>query len=515
MAKGYSFTDISKPTSPSASAVSGGSLNANTTYYYRVMKVSASATTVYFNGKSQVSDQFSVTTDSVNKKARITFTCPYVSGQSYRIWRSTSPTAIGSTYLGCISFYPTDNLYNSSGTVTFDDDGTYAISGSNFCETSDQAHGTLTLSGSTSSDKFSIVDLYNADVANGWGVIQKLDVNTYKVNCFLVGHTSMYWEDKLKTIILADGANIAQAGVNFTFGAISGSNYTSQGCEIIVTSNWLTSISFPNLYAYRTIFKYIFPQIPDPGQLGLTGGGFSAGIVQDCQVDRWRNFAPSAGCTVKNFVMSRFDNAFSNGSATFNSVRMLSGSRIWQISGGNQNIVGRGIYSESTYAVLVIGANSTSSLSTIDSIISQSISINSSSTGFKWYDKFSYNLKILDSSGNGVSGVNVKVYDKDNAVVADVNSDSNGDIAEQFITRRYFEVSGTSLLPENNRNPFTIVVSKNGYETYTEKLTYSSSLAVVKTLCLKTAKAIRLDIKGNQYFAVGKHLGSSAKLLKL
>lgn len=517
MAKGYTFLDIAKPTSPSAVAVAGGSLLANTTYYYRVMKVSPSASGGYYYGKSQMSDQFSVATTSVNKTARITFSCPINAGYQYRVWRSTSPTAIGSTYLGCLTLYPTDNLNNSGGTVSFDDNGSATVVGNTFAEINDQAHGILTLSGSTVSDKFSIIDLYNADVANGWGVIQKLDVNTYKVNCALKGHTGLYWEDKLKTIIFADWVDFNYTNSVFTFGAISGSNYTSQGCEIIITSSWLTQITFPTLYAYRTIFKYIYPVGIDDGNLGLTSAGFNAGVVQDCQVDRFRNFYPYGGanCLMKNFTMSRFDNAFGNYSATFNNVRMLGGSRIWQISGGNKNIVARGVYSESTYAVLVIGSNSTSSLSTINSQISLAILVNSASTGFRWYDKFSYALKVLSEAGVGISGVSLKIYDKDNALIVDATSDANGDFAEQIITRRFFEVNNMTVLPENNRNPFTIVVSKDGLETYQEVISYSSSLEVIKTLTLKPSFKYRTTAEGKKLFVNQPELGSKAELLEI
>jgi hypothetical protein len=145
---------------------------------------------------------------------------------------------------------------------------------------------------------------------------------------------------------------------------------------------------------------------------------------------------------------------------------MLSGSGIWQIVGGNISVVGRDVYSEGTAAVLVAGSDSTSSLSTIDSTISQSIIVNSDSTGFRWYDKISFNLKILDTNGSAINGANLEIYDKDDTLIVNTTSDSNGTVVEQNITKRFFEVNGTSVLPENNSSPFTIIISKTGYETY-------------------------------------------------
>jgi hypothetical protein len=518
MAKGYTFTDIDKPTSPSASAVSGGSLTASTTYYYRVMKVSTSASANYWYGKSQISDQFSVTTDTTNKTARITFTCPYTSGQSYRIWRTKSSTEIGTVYLGHINFYPTDDLYNSSGTVTFDDDGSYTTVGINYAEIDGQSHGILALSGSTSSDVFSIVDLYNADVAGGWGVIQKLDINTYKVNCYLVGHATMYWTDYAKTIIFADGFGTSSGSV-FTFGRVyTGGEKTYQGCELIFTSNWLALTSWYTLIAYRTIFRYVYPPSMDlAGGLGLTGCSFTVGscIVQDCQVDRFRIFQPGSSGLLKNVTISKFDNCFSNSASTFNNVRMYQGSRVWQIAGGNQNITGRGLYINDAYVILIISSGSTSSMTIIDSVIAGTAaiaSISGSSTGFKIYDKISFNLSIFDDSGTGIDTVNAKIYDVDDTEIVDVDSNSSGVVSEQIITRRQWTVDGTTLGSPSVRSPFTLVISKTGYETYTEIFAPSDSSAIIKTVSLKPVNVARITTDGEVLVATTPATGSSSLL---
>lgn len=511
MAKGYTFLDYSQPTSCSASAVAGGSLTASTTYYYRVMKVSPNASANYWYGRSKISDQFSVTTDSTNKTARITFSSTLESGTSYRIWRSTSSTAIGTTYLEHLAWYPADNTYNSGGTVTFDDDGSITTTnGNNFAEVNDNAHGKLTLSGSTSSDMFSIVDLYNADVAAGWGVIQRLDVNTYKVNCYLIGHTGLYWSDKEKTIIFTDGFSSNYSNSYFYFGDSTYSFGYKNGCNIIVTSPWLTGIVFPCLYAYRSTFTYVYP-FSTPS-LGLTSGGFSDGILQDCQIDRWRNFAPySSSCTLRNVQAVRFDNLFDNSSATFNTVQCYGGSRVWQISGGATNLTVRNVTVSGAAIVLLIGAGG-STLTVVNTPVTTPFIINSSSTGFLMYDKFSFDLNVVDSDGVVVSGATVKIYDKDNNLVVDTTTDASGNIAQQEITRRLFTCTGLSYTT-TLKYPFTIEISKSGYETYSEVVSYTSSTAIVKSVCLKTAKRFRYTDSGDTYFNLDQ--ANSGKLIQL
>lgn len=486
MAKAYSFTDVVRPTSPTATGVAGGSLVDGTTYYYRVYKVNASGATDTWGGKSLPSDEFTFTAGATNKTARISFSCPKIGG-SYRIYRATSSAAFTTTYLSNINFFPSDALYNSGGTVTFDDTGYTAPAANNFYEWQDFAHGFLTITGSTSSDKFSITDLYNADVAGGWGIIIKLDENTYKVNCYLVA-TNQYWYDFEKTIIFADGM---LNPYDWKLGNISGEN-TSAGCNLIFKQNAFSSVAWTTLNAYRTTFTYKFPVSPITGGdlgtgLGVTSGSFNAGTMQDCTIDRFRGFVPiSAGCVLNNCIFSRFDNLFSASTATFNGVKCLSGSRVWQISGSNVNVVARGVYATAN-AVLILNSNATSSLKIINSTVTGAINTNGLvSTGFRLYDQISFNLNVVDSNGTAIPTATVQIYDKDNVLIVDTTTATSGSITEQIISRLYYEVSGTSVLPVNNRYPFLIVISKTGYETYTEKVSYLSSLAVVKTVALKT-----------------------------
>lgn len=518
MAKAYTFTDVPQPTGVTVTPVAGGSLVAGTTYYYRVQKVYTNSTGDVWCGKSLPSDEFTFTPDATNKTARISFTCANTNG-SYRIFRQTSSANLaGGQYTSPITFHPKDSDYNTAGTVTFDDTGYTWTAGNSFYEWKDLSHGILTVSGSTSSNKFSITDLYNADVANGWGVVLKLDENTYKVNCHLICSTGQYWYDWEKTIIFADG--LSQTG-NWQLGNITSGVITSGGCNIIVKTSWLSGLNFGTLTAYRTTFIYKYPLSSagadlNGNSLGLCGGGFNAGIMQDCTVDRMRGFTPYASsCVVRNCIFSRFDNLFNNSAATFDDVKLLSGSRIWQISGGNINIVARGIYSYSAYVALAIGSNATSSMTTIDSVIGLGFLINSSSTGLRWYDKISYNLTIVDETGTGISGANLKIYDKDGVELLSVDSNASGVVAEQLLTRRYQEISGTTALPFNNRYPFTVVVSKTGYETYTEKVTYLLSLAVIKTVALKPIVPIRLLAGDGASLALQPELGSSSLLKKI
>lgn len=66
-----------------------------------------------------------------------------------------------------------------------------------------------------------------------------------------------------------------------------------------------------------------------------------------------------------------------------------------------------------------------------------------------------------------------------------------------------------------NQYPFNVVISKTGYETYTEKVSYLASVAVVKTVSLKPVKRIRFTVEAEFFIANQPELGSDSVLVKL
>lgn len=472
MAKTVNFTDIPRPTGLTCTAISGGTLAANTTYYYTVIGVFAKGVASYvFQGKSLPSNEATGRTTTINKSITLTFSIPKGSAFTYRIYRNTTP--IGTTYknLNTLATFPTDALNNVDGIVTWTDNGV-AVSGNAFFEP--YTHGKLVLAGSTISDKFSIVDLYNADVANGWGVIQQVNSNTYLCNTHIVLNPNNYWYDQKKTIIFADG--ITATSANLEFGNINGEK-TFGGCNIDITTCWLSNFNVSNLNAYRTIFRYV-----SPFALNNTGLQFSSGVVRDCQVDYFRNFVPlsSINCTIRNFTCSNFDNLFSAGASIFRNLNLMTGSRVFQ-TGTGTIIYAKGITSVGTGLGLYIGLNS--QLTVVDSTYDNIGSCNIDSTGTWIRDKFSYNLKVTNASGTSINGANVKIYDKFNNLLCDVNTDLNGNIVEQELLRKQWDVvnktiTGTDYFPHKT------VISATGFDDYVEYNSYSNSLPVIKSVAL-------------------------------
>ena len=487
MAKRYSFVDLPKPLNCTATPIAGGTLSASTTYYYRVIGTYSSHT-VYWYGKSKSSDEFSATTTSTDKSITLTWDSPIGENNYYRVFRATTSGGMLNSNSSMIYTSISDATYNSGGTVTWTDDGSIALRDSNYCfEIDNDCHGRLTLSGSTSGDHFSIVDLYDADQTNEWGVITRSSPNVFKINCHLIKHTGLYWTDTRKTIEFCEGMSGSSTDNYFNFGSISGSALTSNGCNLIFNSPWLTTITFGELYAYRTTFACV--NAIDSNMLGLS---FSSGLVQDCTVDNSRSFACTGNLagTFRNLIFSRFDNFFSAYSANFDGVRALRGSRVWQIAGGGKNITARGVFGDGCLACLCVNATSTSSLTIIDSEFTYASPLAgnySRNEGFMYYDQFSYNLTVYErDSVTPIEGAVVTLWDNTEEIFS-VSTDVNGQIAEQFVTRKegtVTSVTGTSVYSYIEKSPFKILITKTDRENYVENFPQATSTAIVKTVAM-------------------------------
>lgn len=86
------------------------------------------------------------------------------------------------------------------------------------------------------------------------------------------------------------------------------------------------------------------------------------------------------------------------------------------------------------------------------------------------YRQYSFDLKVVDGNGDGISGVTVSMDDINGNNVFSVATDGNGDIATQIVTYKTYDRAGG--LPgvtdtEVTFSPHTVTVSKPGYSPRT------------------------------------------------
>ncbi|MFZ4548832.1 MAG: hypothetical protein ACOYN4_15395 [Bacteroidales bacterium] len=512
MPKSVTFSDLATPTSLSAVAVAGGTLLPNTTYYYVVVAVFTVGTSPrnMDGGKSLASNEISVTTTSVNLSVSLTFNHPKGAGGGYRIYRATAPGMYGT----CLNIAPLDSAINIGGACSYIDTGVSPSGNNSFQNTS---HGKLTLLGSTSADAFSIIDLYAASMAAGWGVVTKLDQSTYRVDAYIIGHSGIYWVDEEKTIIFADGF-FAGSASNYRFGRITGL-ITNRGCRLIFKAYHLTDFTPVTLNAFKTTFDWVLDYSPvynSYSGLSYFSILFNAGTVQDCQSNKLRSFSPlsAANCTLKNFVCTEYDIGFSTGQATFLNVTGMAGSRPFQTSTNTvmraKDLVSVG----NTYTILTLGTNAQITLVNTNGPAASFVAL-SDSTGTVVNELFTYNLTVYKNDGvTVVVGAAVKVYDAFGNLLVNRVTGGNGAIAEQELIFRKQTFVGT-VRTSTDYTPHKLEVSMPGYETYSCFTAYSGANATFHVVALKAIVISRPTIEGKILIATNPQAGSSSKLLEV
>lgn len=116
MAKSYSLTELAAPTGVSATPDSGGSLEASTTYYYKVVALDSNS----INVESPPSAEFSATTDATNKTIDLSWSA--VTGATrYVVFRTTTSGDYDVDEKHWVGGYLSTNSYSDDGTGSTDE----------------------------------------------------------------------------------------------------------------------------------------------------------------------------------------------------------------------------------------------------------------------------------------------------------------------------------------------------------------------------------------------------------
>ena len=129
----------------------------------------------------------------------------------------------------------------------------------------------------------------------------------------------------------------------------------------------------------------------------------------------------------------------------------------------------------------------------------------------------SINLTVIDEQGNPIEGATVNVYNKDDNLDFTTTTDVNGQ-ASDYMTTYHFEKTSagggvdTAVGVWTDYNPFTIKISKSGYETYTWTGTINSKQTW--DITLKSWKSIKLSTDGEVFLNLDKRNISNRALLE-
>jgi hypothetical protein len=171
MSKSYALSTLAAPTSLSATLVEGGTLTVGTSYYYAVMACQDLSGSVTHSPPSNV---VSVTTTDTHRSVSLSWTAipgytpTNTRRNAYHVLRNTTGTFTDATafLIGKTTGTVPEDIYL---TTTFTDNGGYTILAHTYFP---QGLPTILISGGSSSDKITMYDIYEADVAGGWGVLR-------------------------------------------------------------------------------------------------------------------------------------------------------------------------------------------------------------------------------------------------------------------------------------------------------------------------------------------------------
>jgi hypothetical protein len=119
--------------------------------------------------------------------------------------------------------------------------------------------------------------------------------------------------------------------------------------------------------------------------------------------------------------------------------------------------------------------------------------------GWHIYEKYTFDLKVQDIAGTGISGATVSMANKDGTSEFSVTTDADGLITQQTVTHldHHFDpltfTTQYQGIGETEYSPFTLTISKSGYQTKTMVLTMDRKRSQVVTLEKQVFPYIKTD----------------------
>ena len=340
----------------------------------------------------------------------------------------------------------------------------------------------ITVTGYTEATPCNFTDIYNADVAGGWGKVTKQGAKHFFFQCYLAigdGSTTTHFADKDAYIYFDElGGNWASYikvynHAHFTLGELvdASKKSTRRGCTIChnATSNPKRII---NILHGDAVCKFYSSLIANGGSYrGMAIYAEDSAAVPDVTL---------YNCSVLMAALSKVNNDIYNftatGDKTVDSTYVfLSTSGL--MDGVTIRNVTRPLYANYSYPMTVKNMSlydytdiGIYALATDIYFINCDIQFptwnfnNNNNQGGKIYRQYEFDLKVTDKDNVAIQTATVKIWDKDSNLIVDTTTDASGDIATQTITRGYYNQANGNTLQE--ASPHLIKIEKAGYTTY-------------------------------------------------
>ena len=340
----------------------------------------------------------------------------------------------------------------------------------------------ITVTGYTEGTPCTFLDIYNADVAGGWGVVTRQCTNQY---CFDA------------QVYIGDGSTVTWF-VDKYFHAIWNAFYTANyQYTLRGRLNSHIKLTYFSISVLESTYRVILggvegtPRSPDIKlEFGLFWApyviyshrlqGWDGGYVKSCILINW-GLSFLFDVDVEKVEINIDDQGTSLGFST------VTGGNIDDlvISQGSRPIVNFYGYGD-TFKNVVL-KNITAPEIWNEHLQSDFFYVNPDfeQWRFTWhstagphtgvvYRQYEFDLKVIDKDENAINGIAVKVWDKDNNLVTNVTTGADGKITTQTLNYGYYNEAGgsTSVM----QTPHIIQISASGYQTYKHKFTVDTKI---------------------------------------
>lgn len=346
--------------------------------------------------------------------------------------------------------------------------------------TYDVGTNTITATGGTSGAPIGFIDLYNADISGGWGVVQKINSQMYTITAMLNigdGSTSTYFASELEQIKAENYSYLTDSywcriknNAHLRFGRvisyIDKTTYrgSSLGCRIYnSTYEWYhkhflatETGSFLEIYSSHIWAGYPRYLIEGTGKLTI----WNSLLTDRCTFGNYF----TSDSEIFNTILTYPDNYGFNGIS--NKVSILYSGFCDIYKSGSTNIEMRNLFIHGTYPTIptVRFYASSGNLTMIDIQTDRwdcfFYSGSGSSTGLILRE-YTFNLKLIDENGTIVQGANIEISDINGVVFSGI-SNSSGQVSTELL-RGYYSNATTinNLGVLQDLAPFTLHIDSN------------------------------------------------------
>lgn len=315
-------------------------------------------------------------------------------------------------------------------------------------------------------------DVYDADVAGGWGVVTKQGNNQYRYDAILEigdGVVPTYFADENQQILFSSTPqqflNIQENG-HFRLGKVvdATEKLSERGCHLKTEHNSATIYAEGELELYSSTLAAVGTR------LRINFYGVTTGMdlkIWSCIFDKVRitiNPDPNSVVDIYRLNIQKGTYGFTPviTTGTYNDILIHSITYAFNMSGGPSPIVKNIIARSNTY--IMRASIYSGELYLINADVDSWAFFWSNSPNAKLWRQYEFDVYCQDKNGNDLNGVSVVAeYISPYGEAFSTTTDADGDIATQTVDHGWFDQANGDT--EQLKTPLKVTYSKAGYQT--------------------------------------------------